>query len=231
MILVIGAGRLGKLIIDQFPEGDITGSKTTPHSGSIKLDLNVDSLVGLKFDTYIFCIPPSALSTDVWIQRLNEVKDKKVILISSTGIYGENEGVVTEDKTPQPNTENGHKLFKIEKLLADFDHSFIIRPSGLYSEGSHPGMYLAGKKGLKNGNDPLNLIARIDVAKAVKLIYQLETPRLINLSNPRHPQKSIYYREYCAKYALELPHFENTEGALRVVSSKFSVLEDYTDLP
>jgi nucleoside-diphosphate-sugar epimerase len=231
MILLIGAGKLGQMVLEKFSPNEICGSKTTKEEGFVKLNISTDSLIDLDYDTYIFCIPPSAVSIDIWLKRLNEVKDKKIIFTSSTGVYGENKGVVTEDTVPLPNTENGHKLLAIESLLKKFKKSFVIRPSGLFSENSHPGKYLANKKNLKNGKDPINLIARDDVAQAIKIIYEQESPHLINLSNPKHPEKAIYYRSYCEKNELPLPSYIDESGTKRIVNSNYDVLKDYTDLP
>lgn len=231
MILLVGAGRLGQLVLEEFKSSEIIGTKTTDQEGFLKLDLSKDSLSSLEYNTFIFCVPPSSVSTELWLKRLEEISDKKIILISSTGVYGENKGEVNEDTSPEPNTENGEKLIAIESLLQEFKKSFVIRPSGLFSIDLHPGKYLAGKSDLSNGKDPVNLISREDVAKVVKYIYENESPRLINLAHPSHPEKATYYRSYCERNDLELPNFKNESGNMKVVNSKYKIIEKYSDLP
>jgi hypothetical protein len=231
MILLVGAGRLGQLVLEEFNSSEIIGTKTTDQEGFLKLDLASVSLSNLKYNTFIFCVPPSSVSTEMWLKRLKEISGKQIILISSTGVYGENKGEVNEDTTPKPNTENGTKLLAIESLLQTFKKSFVIRPSGLFSKDTHPGNYLAGRSDLKNGKDPVNLISREDVAKVVKYAYENESPRLINLAHPSHPGKATYYRSYCERNELELPSFKDESGNMKIVSSKYNILKKYSELP
>ncbi|MDM1248101.1 NAD(P)H-binding protein [Acinetobacter sp. R933-2] len=60
---------------------------------------------------------------------------KKIIVVSSTRVYGENKGEMINDDSPTiPNDEQGHLLLKMEQLWQQAypDECVIVRPTGIY---------------------------------------------------------------------------------------------------
>lgn len=60
---------------------------------------------------------------------------KKIIVVSSTRVYGENKGEMINDDSPTiPNDEQGHLLLKMEQLWQQAypDECVMVRPTGIY---------------------------------------------------------------------------------------------------
>ena len=60
---------------------------------------------------------------------------KRIIVVSSTRVYGENRGEVINDDSPiRPNDEQGHLLLKMEQLWQQVypTQCIIVRPTGIY---------------------------------------------------------------------------------------------------
>ena len=92
--------------------------------------------------------------------EIKKTRCSKVIFISSTAVYGNAIGTVTEESPTIPNTESGKQLITSENIfLQDTKlQTTIIRFGGLIGPNRHPVTMLSGKKDLKNGNAPVNLI-------------------------------------------------------------------------
>ena len=101
---------------------------------------------------------------------------KKIILISSTGIYLGLDGEVNEQTTIVAQNEKSRILSNAEQAVLEYDNTgIILRLSGLVGEDRLPGKFLAGKKGLSGANAPVNLIHQTDV---IGLILALITQEL-----------------------------------------------------
>lgn len=135
---------------------------------------------------------------------------KKVIFVSSTSVYGDDQGEVTEENIPIPTTESGKQLLKSEDLFynqADFKTT-IIRFAGLIGPDRHPVTMLTGKENLKNGNAPVNLIHLNDCIFIIKqIIHQNQWGKLFNAVHPAHPSKELYYTQTAIVRGLEPPKY------------------------
>src|SRR5690606_7224253 len=99
-----------------------------------------------------------------FIPFIQKSEIKSVLFVSSTSVFGDNQGIVDENTTPIPDSFSGKDLLKTEELFnsnANFKTT-IIRFGGLIGEDRHPVNYLSGKTNLKGGNAPVNLIHRND---------------------------------------------------------------------
>ncbi len=134
----------------------------------------------------------------------------KVVLISSTSVYGDSQGEVSEQHIPQPDTEAGKQLLEVEQLFftsAHFDTT-IVRFGGLLGGTRQPAKYLSGRKNLQNGKAPVNLIHRGDcIAILSEIVRQDKFGHIFNAVNPAHPNKEVYYTKMAAELDLELPHY------------------------
>lgn len=155
---------------------------------------------------------------------------KKVIFISSTSVYADDNSVVTENTIPKPNTESGRQLLTCENLLLS-NTSFqttIVRFGGLIGEDRHPIRMLSGRKNIENPDAPINLIHQKDCIGIVEAIIKKEIYSIIfNAVTPLHPTRKDYYTQKAIERNLPLPEFENSKpsvGKLILIDKVISVL-------
>jgi nucleoside-diphosphate-sugar epimerase len=172
--------------------------------------------------TLVINIPPKLRGStrENYVAKMNhlarEVEKsaiKQVIFVSSTAVYGESNGIVTEKTIPEPNTESGLQILASENIFKDNKNfkSTIIRFGGLLSDDRHPITILTKKKGLKNGGMPVNLIHRNDCIRIIeKVIVEHWWGVIINGVFPQHPTKKEYYSEVALKRNLDIPDYEDS---------------------
>ena len=98
------------------------------------------------------------------LEAIKESSVKKIILISSTSVYDDSQGNVTERDEPKPETISGKQLRQVEELFFNSEEfkTTIVRFGGLIGGSRQPAKYLASRKDLADGNAPVNLIHRDD---------------------------------------------------------------------
>ncbi|MEN0053330.1 MAG: SDR family oxidoreductase [Mucilaginibacter sp.] len=156
------------------------------------------------------------------IRAIKQHDVKKVVFISSTGVYADLNYEVTENTDPQPNTEAGKILLQAEDLFRD-ETSFkttIIRFAGLIGPGRDPGRFFAGKKDIANGNAPVNLIHLDDcIGLSMVILDKQAFGYLFNGCSPDHPTRSAFYTKAAIKSGLEIPVFIEELKEWKVVKS------------
>lgn len=171
-------------------------------------------------DWMIINIPPDAkmpaveefyfLQMSNLLSELDSAAVKKVLFISSTGVFNKSQGVVSEDAEPQPETATGRALRSAEILFsgnANFASS-ILRLGGLVGEDRKPGNFLAGKKDLPGGDRPVNLVHRRDVIGLIEKIIRKDlTGHIFHAVSAEHPVKRYFYTRAAEKNGLEPPQF------------------------
>lgn len=164
---------------------------------------------------------------------------KKVLFVSSTSVYGDENGVITEETEPNPDTESGKQLLLAEALLQN-NRNFettILRFGGLIGEDRQPVKFLAGKENLENAEAPVNLIHQNDCISVIQeIINQSKWNEVFNAVAPFHPTRSAYYTQKAIDLNLALPKFSSeksnikktisSEKTERVLNYKFKP-EDY----
>ena len=164
---------------------------------------------------------------------------KKVLFVSSTSVYGDENGVITEETEPNPDTESGKQLLLAEALLQN-NRNFettILRFGGLIGEDRQPVKFLAGKENLENAEAPVNLIHQNDCIGVIQeIINQSKWNEVFNAVAPFHPTRSAYYTQKAIDLNLALPKFSSeksnikktisSEKTERVLNYKFKP-EDY----
>ncbi|GEQ84745.1 epimerase [Patiriisocius marinistellae] len=239
-IAIAGLGWLGKplaqhlMILGYKVKGSVTSQKKAgglQNNGIDAYAVNIteEGVLGspqgfLKnTDVLIIMIPPGlrrnsgadyVLKMSHFLAEIKQSKIEKVVFISSTSVYGDEQGVVTEKDIPEPNTEAGRQLFKVEQLFfntPDFKTS-ILRFGGLMGGTRQPVKYLAGRKDLNGGNDAVNLIHRNDCIKILlRIINKDSFGTIFNGVHPEHPLKKDFYYSEALKLGLEPPQFSNEE--------------------
>lgn len=182
-------------------------------------------------DVLVIAIPPKARSGQgaEYLPKLEQAVSairrslvKKVILISSTGVYADMNKEVNELTDPQPDTLSGKLLLEAEELFkaeAAFQAT-ILRFGGLIGPGRDPGRFFAGKKNIPNGLAPVNLIHLDDCIGITKAIIAKDVfGYTINACSPHHPPKEKFYTNAAAVAGLELPEFLPELEEWKIVNS------------
>lgn len=193
-----------------------------------------------NLDILVIMIPPGlrrgtgadyVLKMTHFLQTIEGAKVSKCMLISSTSVYGDAQGVVTEADTPKPETEAGRQLLQVEQLF--FTAAFkttIVRFGGLIGGSRQPVRYLAGRENLSNGKAPVNLIHREDCIGIITAIIQQDCfGHIFNAVHPDHPSKAIYYPKVAKALGLQPPKYtiEETVSFKEVNSVNLLAILDY----
>lgn len=163
-----------------------------------------------------------ALRMARFLQEVESSSVEKVVLISSTGVYADHQGKVTEKDIPQPETESGRQLLEVEQIF--FRSSLectVVRFGGLFGGSRNPVRFLAGRKNLSNGDAPVNLIHREDCLNILTAILMKNAyGHIINAVIPQHPSKKEYYTAEADRLGLEHPDYsENTDEVFKQIDS------------
>ena len=149
---------------------------------------------------------------------------KKVLFVSSTSVYGDENSLVTEETIANPETESGKQLLLAEALLQNNQNfeTTIVRFGGLIGEDRHPVKFLAGKENLENPDAPVNLIHQNDCINIIEeIIDQAKWNEIFNAVAPFHPTRSAYYTLKAKEQNLVLPKFSAEKSNItKIVSSE-----------
>lgn len=157
---------------------------------------------------------------------------KKVLFVSSTSVYGDDNGFISEETIPNPETESGKQLLLAENLLQNNPNfeTTILRFGGLIGEDRHPVKFLAGKENLENPDAPVNLIHQNDcIAIIEEIINQSKWNEVFNAVAPLHPTREVYYTQKAVEMNLLLPKFSSKKTNIKKIisSEKIESVLDY----
>ena len=116
----------------------------------------------------------------------------RVLLVSSTAVYGEDQGgIVDEETSPDPTRFNGKTLLEMEKLAGRCTENLVVvRISGIYGPGRERLIRLAISDGLEIQQTPsyfTNRIHRDDAAAALKHLLEIDRPEALYLATDDQP--------------------------------------------
>jgi nucleoside-diphosphate-sugar epimerase len=137
---------------------------------------------------------------------------KKVLFVSSTSVYADNDSVITEETLPQPDTESGKQLVQAKTLLQNNSNfeTTILRFGGLIGDDRHPIRFLAGRKGIENPKSPINFIHQTDCIGIIQKIIERDCwNETFNAVTPFHPTREDYYTQKAVELNLALPEFNH----------------------
>lgn len=139
-----------------------------------------------------------------------------IIFVSSTSVYPETGGLLTEENTNIDKTSRpaGEVLLKAEDLLLNSGiDTTILRPGGLYGYGRHPVHYLSGRKNLSGASKPVHLIHQVDCLNIIMEIIKMQKiNKVYNLVSDGHPPRKEFYKSAAEYYDLPVPHFTKDSG-------------------
>ncbi len=192
-------------------------------------------------DAFVINVPPeTALGPEfhpgeiaIILTRISQSarKPKHLVYVSSTSVYGSNQGFVTETSPALPDAGSGEILLRAESMLTQFAraHSVslsIVRSGGLIGPGRHPGLFLAGRKNAANGASPVNMIHQLDLVNILGSLIADHVPspgevEVYNAVSSQHPARSEFYVWAAQSIGVEPPTFQvATESATKTISSE-----------
>ncbi|MFA0961479.1 SDR family oxidoreductase [Roseivirga sp. BDSF3-8] len=175
-------------------------------------------------DILIVSVPPSlrkGVAGDDYVEAMTRaarqaLKDKarQVVMISSTGVYPDTNGKVTEE-TPTATDDRSQVLYRAEEAWRNAfpERSIILRSAGLMGANRIPGKYFTGKKGLTTGQVPVNYIHRRDLVNILAKFCEGDCcfPGTFNAVAPEHPTRKEVYLRNSEQFGFEKPEF-NADG-------------------
>lgn len=256
-IAILGCGWLGlplaKTLLDSGYR--VHGSTTTPEkleklSGEginpylVELGISgisaqlADFLNGI--DILIIAVPPGLRKGSVgsFLRKMEGVhkavlasKVRHLVFISSTSVYGPGPGIITEESPPEPQTASGRELVQVEALFRSDPglQTIVVRPGGLIGPDRHPVTRLAGRKGLTNGSDFVNLIHQADTIHLIETVIENEHwNKVFNAVYPAHPTKRDYYSREARIRQIAVPGYAPLESGMPGKWVKSSLFLSYS---
>ncbi|MFN3967291.1 SDR family oxidoreductase [Flavobacterium sp.] len=158
---------------------------------------------------------------------------QRIIFVSSTSVYTDENSIVTEESIPQPDTESGKQLLEAEQILQSNSNfkTTIVRFGGLIGEDRHPIRFLAGRQDIENPEAPINLIHQIDCIGIIESIIEQDFfGETFNAVTPFHPTRKDYYTQKAAALGLSLPEFNESKRSVgkTILSDKIATVLGYT---
>lgn len=231
-ISVLGCGWLGLPLLRSLVDAGhhVKGSARHPEplmaikaAGGIPFQVDLpgeipENFIGGTDSVLIITLPPGgrqlgAAATEHYLACLQSIahsgsrSSPRVLFTSSTGVYGEAKGEVTEDTPPQPNTHSSRAVLAAEEWLqATFTDFTILRLAGLISEDRHPGHFYGGRDRLiPNSEAPVNLVHRADVISAIHLLLKKPpSKKIFNVCAASHPSKGDFYKKAANSIGLQV---------------------------
>ena len=129
------------------------------------------------------------------IDKIEKSPVQKVIFASSTSVYADTNGVITNTESFQINPDK-QGLLELENLFRKNKHfdCTILRFSGLIGGSRNPGNFFKEGRIVKNGLAPVNLIHLKD---CIHIVYQILIKKawnqVFNAAADSHPTRKEFY--------------------------------------
>ncbi len=142
--------------------------------------------------------------------RLEAAGIPHLIFVSSTSVYGDARGSVSETDLPVPDTETGRQLLQAESLVLSNTTrtNQVLRPGGLLGPDRHPVFTLSGRVLSSGGTDRVNLVRLGDLLDILELLLTGGLPSgIYNAVYPEHPLKKEYYAREASSFGIPPPSY------------------------
>jgi nucleoside-diphosphate-sugar epimerase len=158
---------------------------------------------------------------------------EKVLFVSSTSVYGEDNEFVSEASVLNPDTEGGRQLAIVENVLQKNSRfqTTILRFGGLIGDERNPVRFLSGRENIENPDAPINLIHQDDCIGIIeKIIGRNSWDETYNAVAPFHPTRQEYYTQKATELNLALPKFAalNTIVGKTILNNKVIEVLEYS---
>ncbi|WP_440874773.1 NAD-dependent epimerase/dehydratase family protein [Thalassotalea sp. PLHSN55] len=234
-VSIIGCGWLGKPLakslhqqgcsviatsqrVENFADIEATGAKALqlilPFDKAIDA-ADIDAIFSQQ--NIVICLPPQIKrgKTDYpekiaqIVQRAEQAVAKKIMLISSTAVYGGLSGSVDEETALNYSAPKVEILAGAEQAALAFSgQATVLRLAGLIGPKRHPGRFLTMKKQLANSEVAVNLIHLDDVIGLITELLGDDAPTgVFNGVNDTHVSKKSFYQQAATAMGLSLPEF------------------------
>jgi len=249
-ISILGCGWIGLPLAQHLAGRDhqVKGSTTTPGKIQLLEQAGIEPYL-ISLDPEVACdnceefwqaevlvlnVPPASRRDDVETNHPKQVASviehaieggiQHVIFISSTSVYPDGYGIVTEEDKHAPATPNGRALRTAEAMLIQqeaFDTT-VLRFGGLYGYDRHPARYLAGRRNLGRGSAPVNMLHRDDAVQVITRIIEEDIrSEVFNVCSDGHPPRREFYTTAAEHLGLEPPVFkEDKNDDYKIVSNQ-----------
>jgi nucleoside-diphosphate-sugar epimerase len=232
-VSILGCGWLGEsLAISLIEEGfTVKGSTTSEEKLAVLEASRIETyLVNiLDFEEYdaflhtdILIIAITSKDIDGFenlIQQIENSPIQKVIFISSTSVYPNINGVVTENTNTKESL-----LAEIEELFRqnNFFETTILRFAGLFGPERYPGNWFSGDRKIPQPQGYVNMIHQEDCIEIIhEIIDQNCWNTTLNACSNHHPKRIEFYTIAKLSKGLKVPAFEENEKlSYKIISSK-----------
>tara|TARA_R110000823_G_scaffold223818_2_gene351859 strand:- start:351 stop:1076 length:726 start_codon:yes stop_codon:yes gene_type:complete len=153
------------------------------------------------------------------IRNIEQSNVRNVLFISSTSVYPNTNGLVTEEiDTNNTTLANIERLFITNSIFK----TTIIRFGGLFGYDRKPGNFIKVAKKLENPEGYINFIHRDDCIQIIEQIIVKNTwDEILNACADSHPKRRDFYLQEVEKLGRTILHFnEKSANNYKLVSSQ-----------
>jgi nucleoside-diphosphate-sugar epimerase len=224
-VLVVGCGYVGKPLAETLAAAghEVLGASRAPidlvsarhqmcditvHEDAARLPAEFDWVVNTVSSTKGGVEEYRAVYLEGTKHLLEHLKFKKYIFVSSTSVYGQNDGsVVTETSAAEPVSPTSQVLRETEQFVLSKPLTMVLRVAGIYGSGRGHlfQQFLRGEARIHGGGGRfLNMIHRDDVVSSV--IKALESGRgIYNVADDEPVTERDFLRWLAKNLGRELP--------------------------
>ena len=230
-IWIIGCGDIGRRLTGLYDTNDgnningiVSSKESVEQCETLSINamqLNLDSEYTLEqnyfsnADIFYFAPPPPTGAKDTRLKRflakLTTLSNapRRIVLISTTGVYGDSQGDWIDENTPiNPQADRAVRRVSAEQILqrwadANTVKFMILRVPGIYAEDRLPLSRLEKGLPIVNANEAgfTNRIHADDLARACKAAMECETSNHIINVTDGNPSTMTDYFNHVADYA------------------------------
>ena len=205
---------------DRLPQ--LSAIKAKPFIIDIEEELPSNTQAFLNVDILIVNIPSKNIDAFAeLIQTIEQSPVKKVLFVSSTSVYKNNNKIIRESDGEESSQS---PLLAIENL---FRHSrqfttTVVRFSGLIGYNRHPGRFFSNGKAVSNPDTGVNLVHRDDCIGIIdQIIAQGAWGDVFNGCADTHPSKRAFYTQAAIAAGQPVPVFSDADNqSFKIVSNE-----------
>ncbi|MDP3353041.1 MAG: dTDP-glucose 4,6-dehydratase [Flavobacteriaceae bacterium] len=156
------------------------------------------------------------------ISLIEKSKIKKVLFISSTSVYKDNNTIIFENTI---DSFSDSPLLEIEQLFKQSQHfkTTILRFGGLFGYSRKPGNFFSSGRSISQPDAHVNMIHRDDCIEIIyQLIIQEKWGLILNACADLHPSKRNFYTKATEVLGKTAPDFiEGEVLSFKIISNDY----------